>query len=285
MNLDKVYQLAQDMEHSHSGKGISYWSRAAACGRAALLDAEVKEAAEAEPELVQIGAKLDPLKVGIFYHLLQEHASSMPAAIWDATEQAFTPEFKEALRLYRAYQEKYISVRERWGLTDYRTEVALPETEAGKVMALEYFGGELTGRLDGVGRMGDAHAVRVAAAESLPLPGGGIYLFDHKTAARQSSNDVWTYECGLQACAYILLWNLEHPDTPCQGMIFDQITKTKIPQFRSFFVPAFMAEPERIRNLIRIGTRNMAENVCCPVGCKSAWGPCWHFKAGRCGGY
>lgn len=288
MKLDEIYRIAQQRPSQSSGTGTSYWSAAASCGRQVRLKEEalaleasgIKVFEEHTPE----PGKLDNFKVGAYYHLLQEFGAN-DNIVWDAQEEAFNPEFKEALRLMRAYQSRYGSARQRWRMTDYRVEVQIPETEKGAALVLDLFGQPFTGRLDGLGYM-DAAAVReVGAREKLPLPGPGLYILDHKSAKAQSANDIWEYECGLQACAYILMWNLEHPETPVQGMIFDQITKAKVPLFRSYFVNNLTPDPDRIRNLVRIGKHNLDNNICNPMGCKTMWKPCYWFKTGKCQGF
>ena len=287
--IDEIFQLIQEAPHGGSGKGISFWTKAAANGRQVRLEQEHK-AAQANMPIVDEAAepsdKLNALVIGVAYHALQEHASGdVSEHVWDARESAFTPEFTEALRLFRAYQARYGSVAARWGFTDYRTEVPIPSTPAGSAAALELYGEEVTGRLDGVGYISVENLPRVMRETGLGLPGPGWYLLDFKTAGRESANDVWTYEQGLQACNYIILWNLENPDKPCHGMLFDQIVRTKVVKFKAFFAPAFAADPARIANLVKIGRSNLENDVCNPTGCKSFFSPCYWYKCGKCPGY
>ena len=287
--LSAILQILQEAQHGGSGKGISFWTKAAANGRQVRLEQEDRAARAGAPvldETAEPSDKLNALMIGTAYHLLQEHASGdVSENVWDAREGAFTGEFAEAVRLYRAYQSRYTSVSDRWGFTEYRTEVPLPATPEGAARALELYGEEVTGRLDGVGFISMENLPRVMRETGLALPGPGWYLLDLKTAGRESPNDVWTYEQGLQACNYITLWNLENPDNLCHGMIFDQIIRTKVPKFKAYFAPAFGADPERVRNLVKIGRRNLTEDLCVPTGCQSFFGPCYWRKCGKCPGY
>ena len=289
LELSDILKLLQEGQHGGSGKGISFWTKAAANGRQVRLEQEDKANRAAAPIIDDAGEptdKLNALIIGTAYHLLQEHASGdVSEHVWDARESAFTGEFAEAVRLFRAYQSRYGSVSARWGFTDYRTEVPLPATPEGTKLALELYGEEVTGRLDGVGYISMENLPRVMRETGLALPGPGFYLLDLKTAGRESPNDCYTYEHGLQAANYITLWNLENPDNLCHGMIFDQIVRTKVVKFKAYFAPAFAAEPERVKNLVKIGRHNLDNDICNPTGCKSFFAPCYWYKCGRCPGF
>ena len=244
--LDRIYKLALDgLRQGGSPGGMSKWARRAACGKKYLVwQANNHYDGRHEPFADERnGTRLDHLMVGTIYHVLHEYAHEMPAqTVWDARAIAYTPELKEALRLYWAYVQAFGSLAKRWSIRDLQFEVALEG-------APELFNGELvTGRMDAYGFIAEADAQR------LELPGEGHYVFDFKTSSK--AKDVYTGT--PQAKAYMALAQLQFPEHNVRGMVFDQVVKEAKPEFHHYISLPDAGDLAFIQGLVAQGARNVS---------------------------
>ena len=297
MNLDELYQTLQSMPHGSSGRGMSYWRKAAACGRLAVLSARHEEP-ENDPD------ELDARTVGVYYHLLHELGlrGQRDNETWDQTEGAYDANFLEAVRLYRAYRRDWGSPLDRWGATLLGVEVPIPASDVGREAAARLFGGQdVTGRLDALIEISAEALDGIYERTGVQLPGPGRYILDHKTAKSRQDKHHWDYMFGLQSITYMHLYNLEHPEAPVRGIIFDQIYKhkqiTTTPKYaktgrvlQDSSYEAFVSVPvegeERvIQALVDLGSENVKLNRTNPSHCFSGFKACYLFAAGLCNRY
>ncbi len=297
----EVLMLVQSQPHGSSGKGMSYWRSAARCGRMAILDAKDRaRRAESRPEPQDMDGEINKAERGVAYHALMEHdlRGTLENVAWDAREEAFNPSFKDALRLYRAYKRDWGSVLQKWGATHGEPEVLVPSTEVGREAARSFMGDDDTGRLDAWIYIPDSALAGVAERTGLNLPGEGVYLLDHKTGQQLSARDVFEYSMGEQSINYLYLYNLEHPEAPARGMIFDKIIahaeismedkfaatgrKVKSKSYHHYLAEAMPGDEEIVQNLIQIGKHNVDNNIANPAQCFAGAIVCPHLKSGRC---
>lgn len=298
MNYDDVYQSILSNPRGSSGRGMSYWGDAAQCGRLANLKEANKEPFAPSVE----GDDLNALSVGNMYHVLHEVGlrGQAQGEIWDQTDiQVTDPDFIEAVRLYRAYQRDWGDVTKRWGCKLLGVEVKIPSTEAGTAEAKALFGDLTTGRLDALVEFDEVDTAYENTG--LLLPGPGVYILDHKTAKSKQDRHQWEFQFGLQSITYMHIYNMEHPEAPMRGMIFDQIYKhkqiSKYPLLskagdvkRDSSYEAFLAIPHEgeekvIQSLVQLGRKNVQEDRTNPKHCFSSFKPCPMFTRGLCRRY
>jgi len=289
MKLDEMFLLVQQTQHGSSGRGISFWSKAATCGRKANLD-EAAGPREARQEAMDDDP--DALMVGTYYHLLHEFRAkgALDGLVWDQTDQAWTPSFTEAVRLYRAYVGHWGDPGQRYGGRIIGTEVPIPATDVGKGRIREMFGDDVTGRVDAILEVIDpAVALENTGLELQP----GVYLLDFKSLKAHSEQHRWSYAYSLQAATYLEIYNLEHPEAPALGMIFDCIMKAKHikkevdaktgrSSYQAYLQLPAQNDKKVIEALVTIGKRNVNEDIANPSQCLSSWTPCYWFKSGKC---
>lgn len=298
MDALEIQRIIGESRQGSSGRGISYWSDAALCGRRVRLKEE-------HPKIelpIDDDDTPDALVVGATYHLLHELSirGQLADETWDATDGALTASTVQALNLHRAWMRDWTSLEAKWGARALAVELAIPETDVGKQAALTLTGDVVTGRLDA---LIDVHDPDTAYANTgLLLPGPGRYILDFKTAKNHSSQHAWVYSHGLQGINYLWLYNMEHPETPARGLIFDVIFKhakpTKEARYASTgrllqnssyaaYLQDAHAEPEKvIRGLVQLGQRNLeGEGVANAEACFKGHHPCEFFRRGLCRRY
>ncbi len=298
INFDDVYQTILSNPRGSSGRGMSYWGDAASCGRLANLKEKHKEN---QPAAVE-GDDPNALTVGNMYHVLHEVTLRGQAVgeIWDQTDTMVAdPDFVEAVRLYRAYQRDWGDVTKRWGCKLLGVEVKIPSTPQGEAAARDLFGDITTGRLDALVEFDEVDTAYENTG--LLLPGPGIYILDHKAAKSRQERHQWEFQFGLQSVTYMHIYNMEHPEAPMRGMIFDQILKhkeiSKYPVLnkqgdvkRDSSYEAFLATPHEdeekvIQALVQLGRKNVEENRTNPKHCFAGFKPCPMFTRGLCRRY
>lgn len=295
MNALDIQRIIGDTRQGGSSRGISYWSDAASCGRRVRLKEE-------HPKVqlpIDDDDTPDALVVGSTYHLLHELGirGQTTDETWDATDGALTASTIQALNLHRAWVRDWVSVEQKWGARALATELAVPETDVGRQAALELTGDDVTGRLDA---LLDVHDPDVAYANTgLLLPGPGRYILDFKTAKSHSPQHSWTYGHGLQGVNYLWLYNLEHPETPVRGLIFDVMFKHAKPSkdaryastgrllqnssYAAYLQEANPNAEQVIRGLVQIGQRNLeGPGVPNADACFKGFSPCEFFRRGLC---
>lgn len=296
MNLDDIYHLVSASPHGSSGRGVSFWTEANKCGRAVNLKAKYPAPPRVE------GEDIDPLRCGTFFHALQEYRlqPSRLDMVWDMTDGAIQDkDWLEALRLFRAYNRDWAVASSKWCASVLGVEVLLPGAPETKALVRDLFSDDVTFRADWVGEIhSDQDIESVYEATGLLLPGPGRYIFDHKTASSRKEMHKWEFEFGLQGLTYLHLYNLEHPETPALGMVFDQIyrheqisktdllTKTGTIKRQSSY-SHFLALPDPdaekiIQNMVRSGKYNIEKDRPNPSECFRGYEVCPFFKTGQC---
>lgn len=291
MTLNDIFRIVQDTQHGSSGRGISYWAKAASCGRKANLE---EAAGPREARVEGMDDDPDALMVGTYYHQLHEMKirGQTSDLVWDGQNEAFTPSFTEAVRLFRGYMDHWGSVGARWGGHVVGTEVGIPQTDAGRAKIRKLFGDDVTGRVDALVEVTDPAQVYENTGLTLEP---GLYLLDFKSLKSHSEQHRWSYGFSLQAATYLEIYNLEHPEAPAKGMLFDCIFKhkalRKIPDakggssFQAYLQAPNPSDPQVIEALVTLGKRNVSEDIANPAECLSGFSPCFWFRSGKCPRY
>lgn len=300
MGLDEVFKLVQDFKHGGSTHGMSKWETAAKCGRKANLKVIHRERLDsARRQEVENAEEVEALETGTYYHALQENGlrGQLEGAVWDQTDEAYNIHFTEAVRLFRGYQDAYGSALKRWGANLVGVEIPLGG-EPGSDLALEIerrMGAPLTGRADAIIEIVDpAVALENTGLDLEP----GCYLLDFKTAKQKNSKQDWQFTFGNQEIAYTLMYNVEHPEAPIKGFLFDLVVRhvklRKEPEldkngkvkagksFYAYLAQALDGDEAIIRALLDAGAQNMAADRANPAECFSGFGACPFFEMGIC---
>lgn len=267
-----------------SGRGMSFWSGASRCARKVLLaERKYKTYRDVESTLPM---QKNHFLVGSLYHAMQEGwRKEDPPYCYSEDESYVNVNVQEAARLFRGYMANW--PRELWGKC-IGAEVQLPADERCKREIFNHFGCEVTGKVDMVTELQPKHLD--AARQRLPEITPGRYIVDFKTADMPGSGIA--YQLGLQAMWYPLLWNLQHPETPVSGIIFDCIYKRsrRAPRpftpddFGAYFAP-FYPDSNKLtvnglRGMVEQGKRNVEGNTPNRGECVSWRGEiCQFFKS------
>lgn len=282
---DDIFKTIQSMESSSSGRGISYWTLAATCGRKANLAARHQETFKAEMMASEDG-KLNPLLVGIYYHALQQfyHDGRLPeGTVYDYSAELYNDEFIEAKRLFDFYRQNFNPWF--WGQV-LATELKVPQTPEGAEMMKAYFSDDTTGRLDMLVHMSENDMSHIGALFNIHLPGPGLYIIDHKTGGQKRTMDYWDFTHGAQAILYPFIWNKENPTRQVKGMIFVKIVRhIKLSMTNS--IQPFVHQPQEgleevVRALVVRGKAQLEENRTNPAVCFSGFRPCGFYLNGQC---
>lgn len=257
-----------------SGTGISYYMSAARCPRKARLD----------KSLGPDGESSKSSKTGTMFHSLMELFYSGQVGTECAAIQVadinYAEELQEAQRLAAAYFAKFPE-RDFWGDV-VAVEKQLPAQEDQKQLVLDYFGVDLTARLDMVTEVSLHNRQRILERTGLDLE-PGVYIIDHKTRSRRDNSITQTYSLSAQFKAYQLLWTKLHPETPCVGMIANVVIGTKEVQFQQAVItPPTDVELEGLRNWLK-GAHALAETDFPNwAACHEAYGVCQYYTRGLC---
>jgi hypothetical protein len=299
MQLEHLFRVIQSHSHGGSSSGKSFWEKAAKCGRDANLSIKHKEqAAAARAAELEQTEEIDAMETGTYFHALQENGlrGQLEATIWDQTDEAYDMHFNEAVRLYRGYVAAWGSVLERFGAELIGVEVPLGSDPAVAGRILQKYGHPLTGRADAIIRIVDAD--KCYANTGLLLAQGSKYLFDHKSAGQRNQKQDYEFTFGNQAITYCLLYNEEYPTDPVEGFVFDLTVRHKTlrkepeldkngklragKSFHAFLAQVLAGDDEIVRNLMRIGAHNMANDLANSAQCFSGFRPCFWFTNGVC---
>jgi hypothetical protein len=245
-----------------SGRGGSFWTMAATCGRRANNYLRNGNTMDTRPPSWAV--------IGTAYHLLQEHIMKGVPMNLDYVEAINDRDLQTAFLLHRAWREYYgIGY---WGTT-LSTEQVYPKTEEGTARVLEFFSGQTYQiKPDAVVDMTMEDVARVR--DRVHLPGPGRYIIDFKTAA--DANDVAKYVTGLQTLAYPFIYNLDNPEAPVKGIIFDIVQKPvwnakdksrKRDHFNCVYVDAELTFVEPLKGLVAQGAANLERGMCSLLGC------------------
>lgn len=284
MNIDDILTTYQSANKGGSGRGNSFYSNAAGCGRRAVLQ-EAQRDVQAEYGPADAD---NPLAVGTAYHLMhQVGAEIAPDMVLDMRDSRIDGAFVEGLRLYRGWQELWGSVERKYG------EHLGSEVE----VACEIDGNPYTGKIDCVVRIDDLEGVRLRTGLQLPEP--GVYLLDWKSAKGTSSYHPWQFTQGTQARGYLMMY----PDA--KGMIFDVLNKVQTfrheplmskdgkkvmagKSYSHYWQPRRDDDKEIITALVKAGHYNFENNVAIPTdsNCLTHFaGPCPFLLSGACNGF
>lgn len=271
-----------------SGRGVSYWSVPAMCGRKRRLMSE-------HPDVDPIFDRT-ALDLGTYYHFLKEMwlKGEMPEGVCLDADPVQDIEWGEALRLFNWHRQYFH--REYWGAI-VAVELKMPVNEDHAKAIEDYFGhGEVTGACDLVTRMSQADVERIELEREVKLNGPGIYIVDHKTSgARKSEMDGRsTYTASMQCLTYMHMLNLAFNE-PVKGMIFDVLVKHKT--LRRFdegrngsSVQTFVAIPREedgsvVKAAMAYARHQRDANFANPFACYDYGRECVYLSRGLCGRY
>lgn len=272
-----------------SGEGMSHYSLASRCGRRARLSQRRYDGFAERKAALPLTK--NHFIVGSVYHKLHELARRPnDGLVIDFDEQYQNPNVAEGLRLYKGWLRT-------WGLDFWGkclgVEVHLADetTFVYHVEGVQFDASDknirVSGQIDMVVEMDEAACER-AKKRGLDLP-PGRRLVDWKTA--DAPGDGLTYTDGVQGMWYMHLYNLHHPDTPVDGIIFDVIYKRSRRKDRSVLLDDFGAyhvlygreNVESLRGMVLQGHRNIVEDIPNRSECVSWRGDVCPFRAnGEC---
>lgn len=287
--MTEVMSVYQNIQRTGgSGRGVSYWSVPAMCGRKRRLMSE-------HPEVDTIVDRT-ALDTGTYYHALKEMwlKGAMPENFIIDADPVQDMEWGEALRLFDF--SRCMFPRDYWGeIVAVELKMPIDENHAEKVKA--FFGhAEATGACDLVVRMNAADVSRIEADRAIELNGPGVYIVDHKTsAARKSEMDARRdYTSSMQCLTYMQMLGLRISE-PVKGMIFDVLVKHK--NLRRYeegrggaSVQTFVAFPreedkEIVRAAFDYALTQRQQNMPNPFACYDYGRECVFLSRGLCGRY
>lgn len=283
--MSEILKTIESMRTTSSGRGVTYWSTAAKCGRKAnLIEQNALRYQDSMTEPGEDG-KVNRLTIGAHFATLMEmwQKRTLPdGTLRDYDEMTHSPELEEALRLFEFYRAQ--RARDYWGRV-VAVELKIPTTPQGAQLMKEYFGDETTGRTDLLVEMSEADVARHESNHGLTLDGPGLYIIDQKTGGKHGAMDYWKYTFGDQGLLYQYIWNTENPDKQVKGMVFDRIvshTKLTEKSFAAYVCKAQPGDEEIFRNLVQIGKRNVETNEANSAMCFDGFKPCYFFVSGQC---
>lgn len=281
-----IYQ--QIVRTGGSGRGVSYWSVPAMCGRKRRLMTEHAD--------VDTIVDHTALNTGVYYHYLKEiwlkgRVPDDQVIDMDPVQDA---EWGEAVRLFNWHREEF--PRNYWGEI-VAVELKLPINDEHKQKVIEWIGhDESTGACDLVVKMSAADVLRISEDRDIELPGPGIYIIDHKTSgARKSDTDAKAnYTSSMQCLKYMHMLSLAFNE-PVRGMVFDVLIKHKtlrrVADGRSgSSVQTFVATPRAenariVKAAIAYGMHQREHDLANPFACYDYGRECVFLSRGLCGRY
>lgn len=285
--MDKPLQIFQQIQRTGgSGRGVSYWSVPAMCGRKRRLMSE-------RPEVDTIGDHT-ALDTGIYYHALKEFwlKGKVPDGVAIDADPIQDLEWGEALRLFNWHRENFD--RDYWGAI-VAVELKMPINEAHARAVIDWIGhDESTGACDLVVKMSADDVERIQLDRGIELNGPGIYIVDHKTSStRKSDADAKAnYTNSMQCLKYMHMLGLAFNE-PIRGMVFDVLVKHKslrrVPDGRNgSSVQTFMAIPKPedsaiVKAAIAYGMHQREHNLANPFACYDHGRECVFLSKGMCG--
>lgn len=247
-----------------SGEGASFWAQAASCGRKARLSRERSQ--KARDELWPLPPNLHALSVGSIYHWLHEAWQTGDPTLEGMYLTHDNPNVVEAVHLFKGYARFHR--KNFWG-SMLRVEYHLPHSERARAQVVSMYGRMVTAALDMVVEIQDADLAEIYKRRP-SLKGelvAGRYIVDHKTASQPGSDA--PFREGSQALWYPAAYNLEHPDAPCMGIIFDIIYKqprrkdrlVKPDDFSAILCYSSMSRPETMAGMVKQGALNVLQDI------------------------
>lgn len=282
----KVYQQIQ--RTGGSGRGVSYWSVPAMCGRKRRLMTD-------HPAVDTIGDHT-ALDTGIYYHALKEFwlKGKIPDGMAIDADPVQDMEWGEALRLFNWHREYFD--RDYWGAI-VAVELKMPINEEHAQKVIEWIGhDESTGACDLVVKMSQADVDRVQLDRGIELNGPGIYIVDHKTSStRKSEADAKAnYTQSMQCLKYMRMLQLAFNE-PIKGMIFDVLVKHKTlrregesragSSVQTFLAIPHLQDAAIVKAAIAYGMHQREHNLANPFACYDHGRECVFLSRGLCGRY
>jgi hypothetical protein len=235
-----------------SGRGMSFLTMAAACGKKAWL---TEERDRARAETLE-EATYDPYKpaafiVGGVYHRLHE--------MWRQNQLDDRPLALETedisvhlgAKLFEAY-------RSTWPMHLWGRPIAIE-----KVIDAKVDGVTVNAKPDLVVELGPAEVARASERCGTEIH-PGRYIVDLKTEARVY--DDMYYTGGLQALWYPVAWNQVHPEEPVDGIIFDIVRKPNarakdqtisLDNYRAIYTPLYLNDTADLVGLVQQAEVNL----------------------------
>lgn len=282
----KVYQQIQ--RTGGSGRGVSYWSVPAMCGRKRRLMSDHRD--------VDVIGDHTALDTGIYYHALKEfwHNGKIPEDTVIDADPIQDMEWGEALRLFNFYRENFGP--RYWGAV-VAVELQMPINEEHKQKVIDWIGhDESTGACDLVVKMNAEDVHRIETDREIELNGPGVYIIDHKTSStRKSDTDARAnYTNSMQCLKYMHMLSLAFNE-PIRGMVFDVLVKHKNLRRHTDgrnggSVQTFMAVPHLedariVKAAIAYGMHQREHNLANPFACYDHGRECVFLSKGLCGRY
>lgn len=285
--MSEPLQIYQTIKRTGgSGRGMSYWTVPALCGR--------KRRLMTEHPAVETITDSTALDTGIYYHFLKECFYNGKVA--DNTAISMEPiqdlEWGEAVRLFDFHRSNFP--------VDYfgsivAVELKMPVTPNHAETIRDWLGDiEATGAIDLVVNMSAADVRRVEEDRGIELNGPGIYIVDHKTAGARKDDmgGKANYTSSMQCLTYMHMLSLAFNE-PIQGMIFDVLLKHKVlrrePEGRNgssiqtFFARPQAEDPHIVKAALVHADRQLRENLANPFACYDRGRECVFLSRGLCG--
>lgn len=280
----KVLPVLQTIKTGGSGRGISYYNTVMSCSRKARFMLE-KEQTRKE------SYKLDSAFTGTIFHALMEmfylHGTKFVVEIDQTGAQQ---ELTEAQRLLDGYSRFF--AKDDWETV--ATEVLLPGTNEDGTLAFESETAKKIGavlgipefacRIDLVARVYKKHVDNIMGTRNVLLE-PGIYLVDHKTAARREENRLFKFLNDLQMDTYMMAYNAAH-DEPCLGMLVNNVYRYKAltaQAFETYLIP-YPSEDRQamIKEYLSEAFKRRHDDIPNLSNCHSGYGSCQYLLDGSC---
>ncbi len=215
--------LRASLNEGGSGRGLTFWSDAAECGKRALYNEERRARWREDPSTIP---PFDPDKktafaVGGVYHKLHElwAKGKLDDELIGAAGPFYDASGALAWHLFMGWREHW--PKDFWG-KDVAIEQTLPVGDYAEREISAELGEVVNAKPDRVVWLEEEELER--ARQRCPeLISRGYYMLDHKTTG--GDYDEIYYREGLQNYWYPVAWELDNPDKPLQGFIYDIIRK------------------------------------------------------------
>lgn len=206
-----------------SGRGLSFWSEAAKCGKRALLYEERRAHWDDDPSSVPA---FDPDKksafaVGSVYHKLHEMwaQGQLSDDLLARVPPIYDASVALGLHLFLGWRAHFPV--NFWG-QDVAIELTLPLGEWAENTMKHELGAVVNAKPDRVVYM-DREALERVNQRHPEIRREGFYMVDFKTTG--ADYDSIYYREGLQNYWYPVAWELDNPDKPLEGFVYDLIRK------------------------------------------------------------
>lgn len=292
ISTESLLTTLQSMHRGGSAKGVSTYKLINNCGAfAAFREQDKLDNTWNDDD--DRGDRFDARLCGTYFHQLQELfvRGQLDTEVWDLTDRAVNDELIEAFRLFRAYRKEWGDVGARFGGAAVSAEMAIPSTPAGEQKLQELYGDKITGLIDAVVHVSNPDVAKENTGLDLEV---GLYLVDYKTHEKWDAKHEMQYRFDLQGATYLHIFNMENPQTPALGMIYDVIYRHKnlsrfspTPKGHASYAAHLQApawdDTKVIEAMVKLSKQNWG--VPNPNACFTGYTPCKYFVNGRCPRY